>query len=68
MEDIALALEAESMYYKEELKKPNARLYLYFTAVEGAQGAEISEVFCKHFTGYPPEQALTKICTMLKGN
>jgi hypothetical protein len=66
MEDIALALEAESMYYKEELKKPNARLYLYFTAVEGAQGAEASDVFHKCFTDYPPEKALELICAMLK--
>jgi serine/threonine protein kinase len=66
-EDIALALEAESMYYKEDLKNPNASLYQYFRDVEGAQGAEISEVFCKYFEEYPPEQALAMVCSMLKG-
>jgi serine/threonine protein kinase len=66
--EIALALEAESTYYMEDLKNPNASLYQYFKSVEGVQGAEIAEIFCKYFEEYPPEQALTKICSMLKGN
>jgi hypothetical protein len=67
-QEIALALEAESTYYMEDLKNPNANLYQYFKAVEGAQGVEISEVFLKYFSTYPPDQALTMICSMLKDN
>jgi serine/threonine protein kinase len=67
-QEIALALEAESTYYMEDLKNPNASLYQYLKAVAGTQGVEASEVFLKYFSAYPPEKALELVCSMLKDN
>jgi serine/threonine protein kinase len=67
LEEIVQALTAESAYYKEELKKTNTSLYMYFTAVEGEQGAEMASVFCKLFEEYPAEQAFSNVCAMLRG-
>jgi uncharacterized protein YraI len=69
-DEIVQALTAESAYYMEDLKKPNAQLYLYLTAVEGAKGVEASEVFCKYFTesGYSPRRALSLTCLRLQNN
>jgi hypothetical protein len=50
----------------EELKKPNAQLYLYLAAVEGANGVEVSENFRKYFTEYSPPKALSIICLKLQ--
>jgi serine/threonine protein kinase/uncharacterized protein YraI len=66
LEEIAQALTSESAYYMEELKKPNARLYLYLTAVEGANGAEASEHFLKYFNEYNPQHALSLVCLKLQ--
>ncbi|MCL1956384.1 MAG: protein kinase [Fibromonadales bacterium] len=68
LEEIAQALMAESAYYIEDLKKPNSRLYLYLTAVEGAKGASASNMFLKFFTesGYNPERALAMVCVELQ--
>jgi uncharacterized protein YraI len=59
---------SESAYYMEDLKKPNARLYLYQSAVGGANGVEASENFCKYFTEYKPQHALSLICLKLQDN
>jgi serine/threonine protein kinase len=67
-EEIAQALMAESAYYMEELRKPNARLYLYLTAVEGSRGEEASENFRKYFTEYSTKRALTLVCLVLQDN
>jgi serine/threonine protein kinase len=68
LEEIAQALSSESAYYMEDLKKTNARLYLYLAAVEGANGVEASENFCKYFTEYKPALALAIICLKLQGD
>jgi serine/threonine protein kinase len=65
-EEIAKALISESAYYMEELKKPNARLYLYLTAVEGSRGQEASENFRKYFTEYSTKRALSLVCIILQ--
>jgi hypothetical protein len=67
-EEIAQTLLSESAYYMEDLKKPNARLYLYLKAVEGANGAEVSVTFQKYFTEYNSQYALSLICLQLQDN
>jgi serine/threonine protein kinase/uncharacterized protein YgiM (DUF1202 family) len=66
LEQIAEALASESAYYMEELKKPNAQLYLYLTAVEGTNGEEISQQFLKFFAEYNPQHALSLVCLKLQ--
>jgi len=56
--EIAEVIMVESAFYMEELKKPNARLYLYFEAVEGSNGKVITEQFRKNFEEYSPRRAL----------
>ena len=60
-EEIADALMDESTYYMEELKSPEAKLYLYFEAIEGSQGKEIAEQFQKNFQEYSPKRALNLV-------
>jgi len=61
---------AESAYYMEDLKKPNANLYLYLEAAEGAQGKEAAETFCKYFNvkEYTPKRALALVYLKLQGD
>jgi hypothetical protein len=68
LEEIAEALSSESAYYMEDLKRPNARLYL--SAVEGANGTEASETFLKYFieSTYSPKYALSLVCLKLQNN
>lgn len=56
--EIADAIQNESAYYMEELKKADAKLYLYFEAVEGANGKNIAEQLRKNFEEYSPKRAL----------
>jgi len=67
-EDIADAIMAESAYYMEDLKKPNANLYLYLAATEGSQGKEVADAFCKYFKEYSPKRALTLVYLKLQGD
>jgi len=64
--EIADAIKTESEYYIEELKKPNAKLYLYFEAVEGSNGKEITKQFLKNFGEYSPKRALNLIYLKLQ--
>jgi uncharacterized protein YgiM (DUF1202 family) len=66
LEEIAQALTSESAYYMEELKNSNAQLYLYLTAVEGANGEEVSQHFRKYFSEYKPQHALSLVCLKLQ--
>jgi serine/threonine protein kinase/ankyrin repeat protein len=59
--EIADAIMEESAYYKKELKKASARLYLYFETVEGLRGKEIAEQLCKNFKEYSPKRALALV-------
>jgi hypothetical protein len=67
-EDIANAIMAESAYYMEDLKKPNANLYLYLAETEGPQGKEAADIFCKNFKEYTPKRALTLVYLKLQGD
>jgi serine/threonine protein kinase len=67
-EDIADAIMAESAYYMEDLKKPNANLYLYLAATEGSQGKEAANAFCKYFKEYSPKKALALVCLKLQSD
>ncbi|MCL1955198.1 MAG: leucine-rich repeat protein [Spirochaetes bacterium] len=67
-EDMANAIMAESAYYMEDLKKPNANLYLYLEAAEGAQGKEAADTFCKYFKEYSPKRALALVYLKLQGD
>ena len=67
-EDIADAIMAESAYYMEDLKKPNANLYLYLAATEGSQGKEAADAFCKYFKEYSPKRALALVYLKLQGD
>jgi serine/threonine protein kinase/ankyrin repeat protein len=64
--EIAEAIKDESEYYMEELKKPNAKLYLYFEAVEGSNGKEITDQFRKNFEEYSPKRALNMMYLKLQ--
>ncbi len=59
--EIADAIMSESQFYMEELKKKDARLYLYFEAVEGTKGKGVAEELCKNFEIYSPKRALTLV-------
>jgi len=67
-EDIAEAIMAESAYYMEDLKKPNANLYLYLAATESQQGKEAADTFCKYFKEYSPKRALALVYLKLQGD
>jgi len=67
-EDIADAIMTESAYYMEDLKKPNANLYLYLEATEGSQGKEAADVFCKYFKEYSPKRALALVYIKLQSD
>jgi hypothetical protein len=53
-----------------DLKKPNAHLYLYLKAVEGAKGIDVSKAFLKCFneSQYSPQYALSLVCLRLQGD
>jgi len=59
--EIADAIMNESEYYMEELKKKEARLYLYFEAREGTNGREVADELRKNFETYSPKRALTLV-------
>jgi serine/threonine protein kinase len=61
MDKIADALMTESAYYMEDLKKANARLYLYMEAVEGSNGKKAAEKFRKYFDEYSPRHAFSLV-------
>jgi len=67
-EDIADAIMAESAYYMEDLKRPNANLYLYLATTEGSQGKEAADVFCKYFKEYSPKRALALVYFKLQSD
>jgi serine/threonine protein kinase len=67
-EDIADVIMSESAYYMEDLKKPNANLYVYLEAVEGSQGKEAADAFCKYFKEYSPKRALALVYLKLQGD
>jgi serine/threonine protein kinase len=67
-EDIANAIMAESAYYMEDLKNPNANLYLYLAETEGSQGKEAADIFCKNFKEYSPKRALALVYFKLQGD
>jgi alpha-tubulin suppressor-like RCC1 family protein len=67
-EDIADAIMAESAYYMEDLKNPNANLYLYLAATEGSQGKEAADIFYKYFKEYSPKRALTLLYLKLQSD
>jgi serine/threonine protein kinase len=67
-EDIADAIMAESAYYMEDLKKPNANLYLYLSATESSQGKEVADTFCKYFREYSPKRALELVYLKLQSD
>jgi len=59
--EIADAIMSESQFYMEELKKKDARLYLYFEAIEGAKGKKAADELRKNFEQYSPKRALTLV-------
>jgi len=66
--DIANAIMAESAYYMDDLKRPNANLYLYLAATESQQGKEAADIFCKYFKEYSPKRALALVCLKLQSD
>jgi len=67
-EDIADAIMAESAYYMDDLKRPNANLYLYLAATESSQGKEAADIFCKYFKEYSPKRALALVYSKLQSD
>ena len=65
---IADALMGESRYYMEVLKKKDARLYLYFEAIEGTKGREVADELHKNFETYSPKRALTLVYLKLQND
>ena len=66
-EDIADAIMAESAYYMDDLKKPNANLYLYIEATEGSR--EVANTFYKCFKEYSsPKRALALVYLKLQSD
>ena len=67
-EEIASALLSESSYYMEELKKPDARFYLYLGVTEGVQGKKAAYDFCEYFKKeeYSPKRALNHVYLKLQ--
>ena len=64
--EIADALMSESQHYMEELKKEDARLYIYFEAIEGTKGREVADELRKNFETYSPKRALTLVYLKLQ--
>jgi ankyrin repeat protein len=56
----------ESVYYMDELKNPNAQLYLYFKARGGSEGNKITDQFCKYFNDYSQKRALNLVYLSLQ--
>ena len=67
-EDKADAIMAESAYYMDDLKRPNANLYLYLAATESQQGKEAADTFRKYFKEYSPKRALSLVYLKLQGD
>jgi len=66
-EDIANALMIESIHYKKELKKKDARLYQYLEIAgdsENVKGKTIADLFHKYFTDYSEKHAFN-LCYLL---
>jgi serine/threonine-protein kinase len=67
-EEIAEAITADASRYMEDLKKPNAGLYIYIAATGGPQGKETANTFRKYFKEYSPNRALTLIYLKLQND
>ncbi|MDR0313117.1 MAG: protein kinase [Treponema sp.] len=67
-EEIADAIMDDSAHYMDELKKPNAGLYVYIAVTEGSHGKEVADSFCKYFKQYPPNRALTLVYLKLQSD
>jgi serine/threonine protein kinase len=67
-EEIAEAIIADSAHYMDELKNPNASLYIYIAVTGGSQGKEVADTFCKYFKEYSPNRALTLISLKLQSD
>jgi hypothetical protein len=53
----------------EDLKNPNANLYLYLAATEGSQGKEAADIFYKYFKEYSsPKRALALVYLKLQSD
>jgi alpha-tubulin suppressor-like RCC1 family protein len=67
-EEIADAIMADSAHYMEDLKKPNAGLYVYLAVTGGSQGKEVAQDFCNYFKQYTPNRTLTLIYLKLQSD
>jgi hypothetical protein len=67
-EEIADTIMADSAYYMDELRNPNAGLYIYITVTGGSQGKEAADTYCKYFKEYPPNRALTFVYLKLQSD
>jgi serine/threonine protein kinase/acetyltransferase-like isoleucine patch superfamily enzyme len=67
-EEIADAIMAESAHYMDDLKNPNAGLYLYIAATGGSQGKEDAQNFYNFFRQYSPKRALTLVYLKLQSD
>jgi len=52
----------------DDLKKPNANLYLYLAATESQQGKEAADSFCKYFKEYSPKKAIALVYLKLQND
>jgi alpha-tubulin suppressor-like RCC1 family protein len=67
-EEIADAITADSAHYMDDLKNPNAGLYIYITVTGGSQGKEVADIFRKYFKEYSPNRALTLVFLKLQSD
>ena len=67
-EEIADAIMDDQAHYMEDLKKPNAALYVYITITGGSQGKEVAASFCNYFKQYSPNRALTLVYLKLQSD
>jgi serine/threonine protein kinase len=67
-EEIADAIMADSAHYMDDLKSPNAGLYIYITITGGSQGKDVAQDFCNYFRQYSPKRALTLVYLKLQSD
>jgi hypothetical protein len=52
----------------DDLKNPNAGLYIYITVTGGSQGKDVADIFRKYFKEYCPNRALTLVYLKLQSD
>jgi serine/threonine protein kinase len=66
-EEIADAIMDDQAHYMDELRNPNAALYIYLTVTGGSQGKEVADTLCKYCNEYP-SRAINYVYLKLQGD